>query len=318
MITQQAEGLDFTLQWYNPSTGNDKYPDSDNNPSGAYLFKPSRADPEKKTYSKFVRYETYEGTQTGVSAMVLYFSDEDTGEMYTSLVRMLPDSTTVEWEVQLHSIPVETIKRKGKEVVVNWSVSTFDNDYTFYTDSNGLEMQKRVLNQRPDFTLTTDEIASSNYYPINSAIAIRRKSDNTQLTVMNDRSQGGSVLSTGSVEIMQNRRLMFEDGRGVGENLNETNENGVGIQVNTRYFLQIFDRSTRKSEQRQVQLAVDEPLQYFMAPAETDEISQSDAQPSAKVPDFDGDLKIHLLPLAKNQILIRMENLSDLFDNEPV
>lgn len=134
--------------------------------------------------------------------MVLYFSDEDTGEMYTSLVRILPDTTTVEWEVQLHSIPVETIKRKGKEVVVNWSVTTFDNDSTFYTDSNGLEMQKRVLNERPDFTLQTDEFASSNYYPINSAIAIRRKSDNTQLTVMNDRSQGGSVLSNGSVEIM--------------------------------------------------------------------------------------------------------------------
>ena len=48
-----------------------------------------------------------------------------------------------------------------------------DNGETFYTDSNGLEMQKRVLNQRPDFTLKTDMRISSNYYPINSAIAIR-------------------------------------------------------------------------------------------------------------------------------------------------
>jgi len=50
-----------------------------------------------------------------------------------------------------------------------------------------------------------------------------------QLTVMNDRSQGGSVLTNGSVELMQNRRLHHDDQRGVGEALNETNANGVGI-----------------------------------------------------------------------------------------
>lgn len=64
----------------------------------------------------------------------------------------------------------------------------FDSENTFYTDSNGLEMQKRVLNERQDFTLVTDEFASSNYYPINSAIAIRSPATNMQLTVMNDRS----------------------------------------------------------------------------------------------------------------------------------
>lgn len=78
----------------------------------------------------------------------------------------------------------------------------FDSENTFYTDSNGLEMQKRVLNERQDFTLVTDEFASSNYYPINSAIAIRSPATNMQLTVMNDRSQGGSVLENGSIEIM--------------------------------------------------------------------------------------------------------------------
>ena len=48
-----------------------------------------------------------------------------------------------------------------------------DNGETFYTDSNGLEMQKRKLNERPDYTLSTNMTVSSNYYPINSAIALR-------------------------------------------------------------------------------------------------------------------------------------------------
>lgn len=34
-------------------------------------------------------------------------------------------------------------------------------------------MQKRILNYRPTWTLSTDMTVSSNYYPINSAIAIR-------------------------------------------------------------------------------------------------------------------------------------------------
>ena len=58
----------------------------------------------------------------------------------------------------------------------------------YYTDSNGLEMQKRVLNQRPDYKLVTDMQVSSNYYPINSAIAFRDTKTNMQMTVMNDRS----------------------------------------------------------------------------------------------------------------------------------
>jgi lysosomal alpha-mannosidase len=49
------------------------------------------------------------------------------------------------------------------------------------------------------------------------------------MTVMNSRVQGGSVLNNGRIELMQNRRLYFDDGRGMGEPLNETNSLGNGI-----------------------------------------------------------------------------------------
>jgi len=42
-----------------------------------------------------------------------------------------------------------------------------------------------------------------------------------QLVVMNSRSQGGSVIQDGRIEIMQNRRLNVDDSRGMGEALNE-------------------------------------------------------------------------------------------------
>jgi hypothetical protein len=50
-----------------------------------------------------------------------------------------------------------------------------NNDGVFYTDSNGLEMQKRVLNYRPAWDLQTMEgglNVTANFYPVNSAIAI--------------------------------------------------------------------------------------------------------------------------------------------------
>lgn len=33
--------------------------------------------------------------------------------------------------------------------------------------------------------------------------------------------------------------------------------------------------------------------------------------------EFNGELKVHLFPLAKNQILMRLENMADLFDGTP-
>ena len=59
-----------------------------------------------------------------------------------------------------------------------------------------------------------------------------------------------------------------------------------------------------------------------MAPAETDTLSShrkvSYHNPSSSlVSEFDGNLKIHLVPEAKDKILIRLENLADLFDGAP-
>jgi hypothetical protein len=43
----------------------------------------------------------------------------------------------MEWDVKLNSIPVPTL---GQEVTVNFLGLDIDNNNTFYTDSNGLEM----------------------------------------------------------------------------------------------------------------------------------------------------------------------------------
>jgi lysosomal alpha-mannosidase len=80
----------------------------------------------------------------------------------------------------------------GYEVLADFKVDNFKNDGVFYTDSNGLEMQRRVLNKRPTWDLEEDykiifANVTANYYPINSAISMMDLTSR-QFTVCNDRS----------------------------------------------------------------------------------------------------------------------------------
>jgi len=125
-------------------------------------------------------------------------------------------------DVLLYGIPYD--KKVGHEVTINFHAPLIANNGVFYTDSNGLEMQRRELNFRPtwDLTLANSMNITANYYPITSAIAITDEVTDMQFVVMNSRSQGGSVIQDGRIEIMQNRRLNIDDQRGMGEALNET------------------------------------------------------------------------------------------------
>lgn len=96
------------------------------------------------------------------------------------------------FEVDLDSLPSPFLA--GYEVITHFHASHFDNNQTFYTDSNGLEMQKRILNFRSYYNITEKMYShnlqniTANYYPINSAIALRDEKTMRQFTVSNDRS----------------------------------------------------------------------------------------------------------------------------------
>ena len=113
---------------------------------------------------------------------------------------------------------------------------------------------------------------------------------------------------------------MYDDNRGVGEALNEENLEKKGIAVNAKYFVQIFDYTKTKSLQRQTQLLVDEPMQYFFAMHydTSNNLDFGQNYPiTTMLEDFKGDLKIHTIPQERNKILIRLENIADLFDGKP-
>jgi len=58
---------------------------------------------------------------------------------------------------------------------------------------------------------------------MNQAAYINDHNQNLQLSVLTDRSRGVSSLNDGQLENMVHRRLLYDDSRGVGEPLNESN-----------------------------------------------------------------------------------------------
>jgi lysosomal alpha-mannosidase len=112
------------------------------------------------------------------------------------------DTNTIKFKVDLGSLP--DIQEDGHEVIVNFEVENFDNQQIFFTDSNGLEMQKRTLNYRPTWDIQKNykdskENVTANYYPINTAIAMVDEAKNKHFVVSNDRPQSGSALIPGSI-----------------------------------------------------------------------------------------------------------------------
>lgn len=67
---------------------------------------------------------------------------------------------------------------------------------------------------------------------------------------MNDRTQAGSVglRHNMNIELMQHRRLLIDDAKGVKEPLDEKDAENRGIRVKAKYWMEIIDRTKMKSK----------------------------------------------------------------------
>lgn len=92
--------------------------------------------------------------------------------MYISI---LDSFNVLDVNVKLFGLPNDP--EIGREVTVNFEAKDFDNQNEFWTDSNGLAMQKRILNYRPTWNITTEQNMNitANYYPIQSCISMKSK-----------------------------------------------------------------------------------------------------------------------------------------------
>ncbi|KAL4477150.1 hypothetical protein ABPG72_008884 [Tetrahymena utriculariae] len=246
-----------------------------NQPSGAYIFRPDSD--QSHIYSEIKNIVIYKGQLVTIILL--------DGQHTTTQLKFFFSNSDKIVEVETFIHPINISDGKGKEVVLIVNTN-LKNQKTFYTDSNGLSLQKRILNYRPTWNLQVHQQVSGNYYPIGSMIQIQDEETKEQISVVNDRSQGGTSLKEGQLELMIHRRqnvfcilinfkkqvnqmqfiqrTLLDDNRGVGESLNEidqqSGENGLSQKI--RHYI-VFEAKNGQLS-RKVQNELDaSPLIFF-------------------------------------------------------
>ncbi|EDW52191.1 GM12694 [Drosophila sechellia] len=233
-------------------------------------------------------------------------------EYISQVIRISEDKPYVEFEWLVGPIPVE--EEFGTEVVTVFSSEIASNG-VFYTDSNGRELIRREKDKREDFT---PELAvqptSGNYYPITSRIALQ--DSKKRLAILNDRAQGGTSMKDGQIELMLHRRLVRDDGYGVGEALNEE-KYGQPMIARGKVFLILNAADESTSAEREAEKEFHLPLWKFFS-----KNSGSTTAAAKSVPSFDDFPKsVHLLtlePFNDDEILLRVENFKNHIEGKVV
>ena len=159
--------------------------------SGAYIFRPKSNTPIP--YTTYKKYYYVDGATTGV---IVLEGDKTSTKVFISKTKDYVRRFGLMIETFIDSIPIND--NNGKEVTINIKTK-YNNGKTFYTDSMGLEEQTRVLDFRPTWNYTINEPVSGNYYPVNSFIRIQDDTSKKSITLLNDRSQGGTVMRSGEL-----------------------------------------------------------------------------------------------------------------------
>jgi lysosomal alpha-mannosidase len=220
---QKSFSVAFSAQgfyWYQSFPGNNSR--SEFQASGAYIFRPMAPTAQPVSPTRTVTCIKTESVQTAV----IVFNDWASQE-----ISLYDEGDYVEVEWTVGPIPVND--NIGKEIILRYDTDIVSQS-KFYTDANGREVLERTRDYRPTWNYTVVETVSGNYYPVNSRIWI--KEPTRQFTVLTDRSEGGSSIHDGSVELMIHRRILNDDSLGVGEALNES-AFGEGLVVRGRHFL---------------------------------------------------------------------------------
>ncbi|NXH01852.1 MA2B1 mannosidase, partial [Loxia leucoptera] len=209
-IQNLAKGISLpvfqSFYWYKASAGDGFSPQA----SGAYIFRPNTSTPipvAKRAATHLLKTALVQEVRQNFS------------QWCSQVLRLRPGQPYLELEWTVGPIPVGD--GLGKEVISRFE-TPLRTAGRFYTDSNGRQVLERST-PAPRPTLLT---------PVPPG-----QDQKVQLTVLTDRSQGGSSLLDGSLELMVHRRLLHDDNRGLGEALNEPGADGRGLVVRGRHLV---------------------------------------------------------------------------------
>lgn len=228
-------GVNIPIQQSYFRYGSSEGDNTDSQASGAYIFRPSESSPT--IVSRSVPFKVIRGP------LVDEVHQKFNSWIY-QVTRLYKGKDHAEIEYTIGPIPTDD--GVGKEVITRMTANMVTNK-EFYTDSNGRDFLKRVRDHREDWPLQVTQPVAGNYYPLN--LGIYTKDKKSEFSVLVDRATGGASIKDGEVELMLHRRLIEDDGRGVGEPLDEqvciakadNNSTCDGLTVRGNYYIGIHN-----------------------------------------------------------------------------
>ncbi|KAM0950051.1 putative alpha-mannosidase [Dioscorea sansibarensis] len=248
-VFSSQTGTDIPVQqsylWYGSSDGDA----ADSQASGAYIFRPNGAPPTIVSRSVPLKI---------ISGPLVDEVHQQFSSWIYQITRLYKDKDHAEIEFTIGPIPTDD--GVGKEVITQLTANMATNKI-FYTDSNGRDFLKRVRDYREDWNLQVTQPVAGNYYPINLGMYL--DDGKSELSVLVDRAVGGSSIKDGELEIMLHRRILFDDGRGVGEALDETvcvKDVCQGLTTRGNYYLGINQSGNGSQWRRTAGQEIHSPL----------------------------------------------------------
>lgn len=179
--------------------------------SGAYLFMP---DPNERDIEKDV-LQQYKDQMSIIIASGAVSSEITViyGPFLVHSVAIyhLEDSVLADGIYTESTVDFENPPKNRETELFMRIISDVQNGETpeFYTDQNGFQIQKRVKVEKIGI--------EGNYFPITTMAYIQ--DDNVRLSLLTDHAQGASSWQPGFLEVMLDRRTLYDDSRGMGEGL---------------------------------------------------------------------------------------------------
>ncbi|XP_068305343.1 probable alpha-mannosidase At5g13980 [Pyrus communis] len=265
---------------------------ADKQASGAYIFRPNGTVPinsEGQVSFTVLRGPLLDEVHQRINSWIY------------QVTRLYKEKEHAEIEFTVGPIPIDD--GIGKEIVTKITTG-METNKKFYTDSNGRDFIERIRDYRRDWNLEVNQPVAGNYYPIN--LGLYTKDNNTEFSVLVDRSVGGSSIVDGQLELMVHRRLLHDDDRGVGEALNETvciQHGCKGLTIIGKYYLRLDPLGEGAKWRRSFGQEIYSP--FLLAFTEQDE----DSWKSSHVTTFSGMDPSYTLP--DNVAIITLQELDD-------
>lgn len=175
--------------------------------SGAYLFKPdpNLQDAEKDILNDYPGQSIVITSGPVASELTVIY-----GNLLAHSVRIYHKPGPLSQGVHIENLLDLEAPPKNRETELFMRVVSDisnGNPPEFYSDLNGFQMQRRVKVKRIGI--------EGNYFPINSMAFIQDTKH--RLTLLVNHAQGAAAWETGWLEVMMDRRTLYDDSRGMGE-----------------------------------------------------------------------------------------------------